>query len=233
MKKRGEDRKCFYHISDEPNETHLESYRAAKEAIADLLEGYTIMDALSNFEFFRSGLVKTPIPCNNHIEPFLEAKVPGLWTYYCCGQCVGVSNRLISMPSWRNRAIGMQMYRYGIVGFLQWGYNFYNNCYSVDPVEPYSDLSGEFWVPAGDTFSVYPGQNGEALESLRLVVFYEAIADMRAMKLCESLYGKEETDRVVRAAYGKEVKFSECPHSAEEMLRVRRAINEKIAEKCK
>lgn len=231
MKARGEDKKCYFHISDEPNEDHLESYKAGKEAVADLLVGYPIMDAISNFDFYNRGIVDMPIPASDRIGQFLDAQIEGLWTYYCCGQCVGVSNRLIAMPSWRNRAIGMQMYKYDIKGFLQWGYNFYNNRFSHDEIDPYSDLSGEYWVPAGDPFSVYPARDGTALESLRLVVFNEGITDMRAMKLCESLWGKEETVRVIEDAYGKKVTFDNCPHTSAEMLRIREAINRKIAEK--
>ena len=112
LKKSGNDKRCFFHISDEPQLEHLEFYKAAKAVVADLLEGYTIMDALSNYEFYDQGLVETPIPANNHIKPFIENKVENLWTYYCCGQCVKVSNRLIAMPAWRNRSIGMQMFKY-------------------------------------------------------------------------------------------------------------------------
>ena len=99
------------------------------------------MDALSDYDFWEKGIVSTPIPVNDHIKPFLDNKVPNLWTYYCCGQSIGVSNRLLAMPSWRNRSIGMQMYKYDIVGFLQWGFNFYNNQFSVNECEPYTDLS--------------------------------------------------------------------------------------------
>ena len=119
MKKNGNDKRCYYHISDEPQLEHLEFYKAAKSSVEDLLEGYVIMDALSNYDFFEQGIVKTPIPCNDHIKKFIDNGVPNLWTYYCCGQRVNVSNRLIAMPSWRNRSIGMQMYKYDIVGFLQ------------------------------------------------------------------------------------------------------------------
>ena len=181
MKKNGNDKRCFFHISDEPQLEHLEFYRAAKNSISDLLEGYVIMDALSDYDFWKMGIVDTPIPCNDHIGKFIENNVPNLWTYYCCGQRINVSNRLISMPSWRNRSIGMQMYKYDIVGFLQWGFNFYNNQFSVDECEPYTDVSGEHWVPAGDTFSVYPAPHGKVYESLRIVVFHDALQDMRAM----------------------------------------------------
>ena len=231
MKKNGNDKRCFYHISDEPQLEHLEYYKAAKAVVADILSDYTIMDALSNYEFFEQGLVKTPIPANNHIKPFIENKVENLWTYYCCGQCVKVSNRLIAMPAWRNRSIGMQMFKYDIVGFLQWGYNFYNNFYSVDQVNPYADSNGEYWVPAGDTYSVYPGADGDALESTRIVVFKDALQDISAMKLCAELYSKEEVVKAIEDILGEELTFDRCAYTSQEMLSIREKINAMIKAK--
>ena len=233
MKARGDDRRCLFHISDEPSGEQLEQYRRSKAVVADLLEGYTIMDALSNYDFYEQGVVTTPIPSNDHIEPFLAGGVPGLWTYYCCGQCLNVSNRLIAMPSWRNRSIGMQFYKYDIAGFLQWGYNFYNNMHSVDTVDPYSDASGEYWVPAGDAFSVYPAQDGTAYESLRLVVFHEALEDVRAMRLCESFYGKERVMAEIEQVFGRPITFSTCAVMSAEVLAVRARVDELIAEALK
>ncbi|MBQ9085232.1 MAG: DUF4091 domain-containing protein, partial [Clostridia bacterium] len=228
MKKNGNDKRCFFHISDEPQLEHLEFYKAAKASIADLLEGYPIMDALSHYEFYADGIVDLPIPVNDHIEPFIEHNVPNLWTYYCCGQSIGVSNRLIAMPSARNRSIGMQMFKYDIVGFLQWGYNFYNTQHSVSEVNPFLDVSGGHWVPAGDAFSVYPGLNGEALESLRILVFHDAIQDISAMKLCASLYSKEEVVKAIEEVLGTTLTFSVCAYEAKTMLAIRGRINEMI-----
>lgn len=228
MKARGDDKRCYFHISDEPNTEQLESYKAAKAVVADLLEGYPIMDALSNFEFFKQGIVPLPIPSNDHVEPFIEAGVPGLWTYYCCGQLSGVSNRMMAMPLWRTRSIGYQFYKYDIAGFLQWGYNFYNTCGSVDPINPFVDACGEYWVPAGDTYSVYPAQNGEAMESIRILSFYEALQDVRAMKLAESYYGKDAVVAALEEILG-EIKFSRCATDAATILSMREKINDMIA----
>lgn len=232
MKARGDDGRCYFHISDEPNTEQLESYKAAKAVVADILEGYPIMDALSNFEFFRQGIVPLPIPSNDHVEPFIEAGVPGLWTYYCCGQCVNVSNRLMAMPSWRNRSIGYQMYKYDIAGFLQWGYNFYNTCGSTDPINPFLDACGECWVPGGDTYSVYPGLDGTAWESLRILVFHDALQDIRAMKLAEQYYGKDAVIAAAEEILG-EIKFSKCATDADSILSMRQKINEMIAKAVK
>ena len=231
LKARGDDKRCFFHISDEPMPEHLENYKAAKAQIADLLEGYTIMDALSSFELYKTGAVDCPICCNDHITPFLEANVPGLWTYYCCGQWNGVSNRYYSMPGWRNRSIGMQMYKYNIAGFLHWGYNFYNNFLSCNPINPYVESAADLAFPAGDAYSVYPGPNATCLESTRIKVFYEALQDIKAMKLCERLYSHDEVVAAIEEVFGKELRFDTCTYDAETMLAIRDKVNMMIKAK--
>ena len=225
MKARGDDKRCYFHVSDEPNDEQLDSYRAAKAVVADLLDGYVIMDALSNFDYWKMGLVETPIPSNNHIAPFIEAQVPGLWTYYCCSQHKDVSNRFLGMPLWRTRCIGMQFYKYDIAGFLHWGYNHYSNRFSVNPINPYADVSGEFWVPAGDTHSVYPAQDGTALESIRFLSFFEALQDMRAMKLASRLCGKEAVVAAMEEVFGGEIRFDRCVKDSATMLGIRARVN--------
>lgn len=230
MKSRGIDRQCFFHISDEPRFEHIESYKAARASIIDLISDYPLMDAMSNYNFWELGLISTPIPSSNHIAPFIENGVPNLWTYYCCTQTTKVSNRFIAMPSWRNRSIGFQIYKYGIVGFLHWGYNFYENWHSVNSINPYLVQDGNGWVSPGDAYSVYPAQNGEALESLRIAVFYEALQDVKAMKLCESLCGKDAVVKAIDEAIDADVTFDTCAKSAEAILSLREKINALIEE---
>ncbi len=187
----GADKRCIFHISDEPALEHLEAYKAAKASIADLLEGYTIIDALSNFEFYKTGALTTPIPANDHITPFLDADIEGLWTYYCCGQTTDVSNQFVAMSMNRTRIIGAQMWKFGIAGFLQWGYNFWFSQGSVEEINPYYVTDGQYFVPAGDAYVVYPGPKGQPYTSLHLKAFVEAVTDNRLLKLAESLCGRE------------------------------------------
>ena len=225
LKSGGNDKRCFFHISDEPGLVHLENYKKAKSIVADLLKDYTIMDALSKYDFYETGVLDNPIPSNNHIKPFIDGGVKNLWTYYCVSQYRDVSNRYHSMPSCRNRSIGMQIYKYNVVGFLQWGYNFYNNQYSGDPVNPYYEQSCDFAFPAGDPFSVYPENDGTALESPRIVIFHEALQDIKAMKLAEKFTSHDEVVKTIENALGKEVEFDVCAKTSETMLRVREAVN--------
>lgn len=236
LKARGVDKRCVFHISDEPIGEVLEDYIKSKNSISDLLDGYVIMDALSDIDFYRRGVSNNPIPGTNHIEPFIEAYEEegktGLWAYYCCAQNINVSNRFFASPGARTRYIGTQFYRYRIGGFLHWGYNFYNNQGSYDAVNPIADSTGNYFVPSGDTYSVYPAQDGTALESMRILQFREGLDDMRALYLAESLVGREKVleiiEPIVRESTGDRILFSRCIDRASDMLRLRRAVDELI-----
>jgi hypothetical protein len=229
IKENGLADRCFFHISDEPGKDHLESYAKAGSIIMEHVKDFPVIDALSDYEFYKNGLVKNPIPANNHIEPFLENNVPNLWTYYCCGQYKKVSNRFIDMPSARNRIIGLQLYKFNIVGFLQWGHNFWYSHQSRYPIDPFRVADGGFWVPAGDAYSVYPGEDGP-IESIRLDVFYDALQDLRALNLLEQYIGKEETIKLLEKDMGKPLTFDEYPKDAQWLLNKREEINKKLKE---
>ena len=232
MKARGDDTRCYYHISDEPNLDVLEHYKKIKNSISDIISEYPIMDALSDFEFYKTGTLSHPIPVTTHIMPFVEAGIADLWAYYACNELIDYSNCYVSMPSWRTRSLGMQLFKYNIVGFLHWGYNYYNNRASGDTINPYLDLGGEDWVPAGDTFIVYPGQDGVPLESIRSITMDEVMQDIRAMKLAEQYTSHEEVVKAMEEALESEITFARCAHSADEMLRVREAVNNIIQKHC-
>ena len=226
MKRLGVDKQCLYHISDEPSLVHLENYKRAKAQINDIIADYVIMDALSDFEFYKTGALENPIPANNHIEPFIEAGVKNLWTYYCCGQTYKVSNRMVAMPSQRTRVIGAQFWKYNIAGFLQWGYNFYNDQGSTRSINPFAVTDGDYFVPAGDCFAVYPGENGVPMETLHMKAFTMALCDRRAMDLAEELAGREAVLALVESR--GEVTFSDYPHDEDYVDELREAVNELI-----
>ena len=230
MKARGDDKRCLFHISDEPHLEYIDHYTKIKNSIADVLEGYPIMDALSDYEFYKTGALPMPVPLTSKITPFIENGVPNLWTYYACWELVGYSNCYVAMPSWRTRSLGMQLFKYNIKGFLHWGYNYYNNRASGDAINPYLDLGGEDWVPAGDTFTVYPAEDGTPLESIRAITMDEVMQDIRAMKLAESLTSHEAVVKAMECALGREITFDRCAESASEMQSVRDAVNKIILE---
>lgn len=223
----------YFHISDEPREEHLESYRAAKESLGDLLEGFHTFDALSSYEFYQHGLVDKPIPGNNEIEEFLSHGLTEMWTYYCVGQFYEVSNRFMSMPSLRNRIYGLQLYKYQIIGVLHWGFNFYNSQFSFERINPYevTDAGGSF--PSGDAFLVYPGKMGEPEESIRGMVHAQVFADLRACELLESLTSREYVLECIESELAEPLTFKCFPKSDMYLLQLRNRINREIAKRMK
>lgn len=224
------EERSYFHVSDEPSIKDIDSYSKASEIIQQYVGRFPVIDALSDYEFYEKGLVKRPVPANNHIEPFLANNVPDLWTYYCCGQYKDVSNRFFSMPSVRNRIIGIQLYKFQIKGFLHWGYNFWYSQNSLKEIDPYKVTDAELSFPSGDAFLVYPGEDGP-VESIRLEVFYEALQDLRALNLLESLIGREQVIELLEEGLPHPITFAKYPHDLEWLLAIRQKINMRIVGK--
>ena len=228
-----EKKDMMFHVSDEPHGDHLEHYREVKGIVEPLLPGCILRDALSDFNFYQQGVVEHPVVASNRIEPFLEAEVPGLWAYYCCGQCVDVSNRFLAMPNNRTRIMGVQMWKHNIEGFLQWGYNFWYKQLSKGVIDPFKVADagalpdGTCGFPAGDAFSVYPGENGP-LCSMRQKVFAMGLYDLRALQLLESRIGYEKTLEFL--GEGEDMTFAQYPRYAEYLPALRERVNKKLAE---
>ncbi len=220
--------RCWFHVSDEPSLHQIASYRKAAKLLKALFHDVHTFDALSDFEFYKKGLIKTPVPSNNHAAPFI-GKTDRFWMYYCCGQHKdNVSNRFFAMPSLRNRIIGFQLYTYNAEGFLQWGHNFWYSQYSRSEIDPFkvSDAGGVF--PAGDAFVVYPGKDGAPMNSLRFEVFYEGLCDMRALQLLEALTSRHYALEVLNRGLDAYISLTEYPHSVEWLLNKRAEINTEI-----
>lgn len=220
----------YFHISDEPDgEEAKKNYLAAKKLVKSLLPGYKIIDAVSDVEYYKDGVAEIPVSANDHIKPFLDEDIPERWTYYCTAQGKGVSNQFIAMPSHRNRVIADQLFKYDIKGFLHWGFNFYYSQYSQYKINPYviTDADGAF--QSGDAFCVYPYKEG-VVQSLRAVVFENALSDLRAMELLTSKVGRDRIVQFLEEEAGMSIEFDKYPRSAEYILRRRELINRKVKE---
>ncbi len=225
LEKKGVYGHCFFHVSDEPSEKHTEQYRSCREIVAAHIDPHLMMDALSDYVFYEKGLVSQPVASNDHIDPFLTHQVDHLWTYYCCAQGTDVANRFMAMPSYRNRILGWQLYKYNIEGFLQWGFNFWFGAKSKRVLDPYKLYEGNDIFPAGDPYLVYPlNEWGEVVPSLRLFVFAEGLQDLRALELLETLTGRENVLALLADIEG----FRQYPRRAEYILSLRQRVNEMI-----
>lgn len=217
----------YFHISDEPGLHTIDTYKIASDIMRPLIGKSKTFDALSKYEFYENGLVECPVTSVAHVHDFLEHDIPNQWTYYCCGPQKTFTNSIMAMPSFRNRIIGFQMYRYDIKGFLHWGLNFYNSAHSRYQINPYVTTSSDGAFPSGDPFILYPGQN-TVFGCIRGQVFYEALQDMRICLALEALIGRDAVVQMIDNAAGYTLRFDTYPQNAQFIEDLRAAMVEKI-----
>jgi hypothetical protein len=170
--------RSFFHISDEPHgDEHLANYRKARAMVGELAPWMKVMDALSDIRFAREGLVDIPVPSISTTRQFAEEGIPS-WTYFCCGPRGRYLNRLLDTPLAKLRMAGWLFYRFGCLGFLHWGYNYWYKSQTQQMIDPFTVTDGLAWPgwAYGDTFQVYPGECGP-IDSIRWEVFAESLQD--------------------------------------------------------
>lgn len=234
LKKLGIFNKSYFHVSDEPASDMKDDYSICSKFLRKYIPSDRIFDALSDISFYHEGLISCPVVSLDHIHTFIEAKVPTLWGYYCCGQD-RTSNRFLALPAGQNRMLGLQLYKFNIKGFLQWGFNFYNSHLSLEQIDPYASSTAGGWVPGGDPYVVYPGADGNAVISIRLEVFREALQDMRALEALESKFaakvGKRKAHKAVIEALGLEdMTFLKFNNDGKYLVELREKINRLLVE---
>ncbi len=226
--------KCYFHVSDEPEEKDLENYGKAVGFMRGLLGEYPTCDAMSNVKFLDQGLTRIPIPLTNRAGDFQNREVAERWVYYCGNSQDGVPNRQFGQPSWRNRVLGILLYWLRMDGFLNWGYNYWFSRQSYDQgLNPWQNTcAGGHWC-GGGSFVVYPGHDGHPVSSIHYEVFADALQDLRALELLESLVGREATMDVIRKTlpdcFG-DLAMTHYPHEREWVFKVRDAVDTAIAE---
>lgn len=232
LKRKGIYERCFFHISDEPyGSEHVEAYSYGKSVLAPILGEDRMMDALSNVEYYEKGLVKNPVVSILHMEEFLEKDIENRWGYYCCAEWQDVSNRFLAMPSYRNRIIGLQIYKFNLCGFLHWGFNFYNSQVSRYLINPYMTSSADKAFPSGDAFTVYPMKDGP-VPSLRGFIFKEALQDVDICKTLEKYIGREAVIKLIDDEAGFDITFKKYPRNAEFLPNLMEKMKKIIAEHC-
>ncbi len=171
----------YFHLSDEPSGgEHLVNYKRARQILkeqAPWMQG-KVMDALSDIEYGRQGLTDIPIPVVSSAQAYIDENIPH-WVYYCCGPQGRWLNRFMDTPLAKIRMSGMLFYHLKARGFLHWGFNYWHKLEREELADPFCDASADDWpaIPYGDPFMIYPGPNGEPLDSIRWEVFAESLQD--------------------------------------------------------
>lgn len=172
------DSRSFFHLSDEPHgEEHAANYRKARAMLAQVAPWMKVIDALSELRQGPEALTDMPVPSISVTKSFVDAGVP-CWTYFCCGPRGRYLNRLLDTPLAKIRMSGWLFRRFGVLGFLHWGYNYWYESQTRTLIDPYCESSGLRWPgwAYGDTFQVYPGAEGP-VDSIRWEVFSASLGD--------------------------------------------------------
>ena len=220
---------CFFHISDEPYDGHLEAYQFGRDVLAPIVGEERMMDAMSRVEYYDRGLTKLPVVSINHMPDFLSRDIENRWGYYCCSQWDKVSNNFLAMPGYRNRIIGLQIYKFNLVGFLNWGFNYYNSQVSRYLINPYMTSSADKAFPSGDAFRVYPMEKGP-VSSMRAIIFKEALQDVDVCKTLEKYIGKEAVIKMIDEEAGMNVTFFDYPRNSDYIPSLMNKMKEMIAD---
>ncbi len=197
--------RLIQHVGDEPHDKCSAQYRCISGIVRQCLPGVPIIDAIETPHIF--GAVDIAVPKNYQYEDSTEgyealrACGTELWYYTCCLPGSKYLNRLLDKPLVEVRYLHWGNFKYGLTGFLHWGFNYWRG--GVSPFEQTveADRSKPNRLPAGDTHIVYPG-NGEPYSSMRLENHRFGVQDYELLTMLsgkDSEKAKELTARLVRS----------------------------------
>lgn len=213
---------CYFHIFDEPQEKDLEKYSSLRKRVKSLIGDLPVIDALSDERY--AEMVDIPVSDISCVKHFL-GKCENYGIYYFCGTSKNAPNRFIVHPALRTRMLGYIAYKLGVKGFLHWGFNFWKTELSRKNINPFlvNDAGGAF--PAGDAFTVYPGDNAP-LDSIRNEILSDCWCDYKALLLAEKKVGRNGVLAVLDKYGVKNV--NEYSLNNEDYLSIRQEIIEII-----
>lgn len=223
--------KCIFHNSDEPNGEAVAAYKKCLALLEKHLnpEEFPVFDALSDARYVKEGISRRPIPQTDYFDSFKELDLDARWCYYCCNWAKDVPNRFFGMPSSRNRVLGVLLYACGAEGFLHWGHNFWFSQFSLDQeLNPWHSTTAGYGFFGGDSFHVYPGNDGRPVDSIHYEVFSEAMQDYQACQLLEALAGRDAVMEILQEGLERPLKMTDYPHEAEWLSQVTGRILDSI-----
>lgn len=175
LKEKGWVDKIVQHVGDEPVSANVESYKKAAALVRKYAPELPIMEANLSHEL--AGSIDIWVPVLNHLPEnydfLMERKKAGdkVWFYTCLQPTGNFANRFLEQPLIKTRLLHWINYRYGLTGYLHWGYNFWRTY----PLENAADPGS---LPAGDPNIVYPDPNSNGiLGSIRWEAMRDGIED--------------------------------------------------------
>lgn len=162
------------HLADEPIPMNIATYRVMADLVRKYAPELHVIEACHAKDL--TGAIQVWVPQLNFLHDdfghYRERQQAGdeLWFYTCLGPQEEYANRFLEQPLIKTRLLHWINFRYGVTGYLHWGYNYWSSD-AFRQVSVYAE-GGALILPAGDSWIVYPGKDGP-LDSIR----YEAMRD--------------------------------------------------------
>ncbi len=178
LQERGWLDKTVFHIADEPSNHNIMTWREASDFVHRYGPRLRRMDAIET----PHGLdrLEVWVPKLDHYATWQEAygdaqrRGNEMW-FYTVGifQAGTYMNKTADVPLMQSRTLHWLNYRFGLTGYLHWGFNMWTN----DPFEAPGQHCGDGW-------HVYPTKGG-LLDSLRWEQMRNGIQDYEYFRLLE------------------------------------------------
>jgi hypothetical protein len=178
LREKGWLEKTLFHIADEPSDHNIMAFREAADFVHRCAPELRRLDAIETTHC--RGCLEVWIPKLDHLatweSEFEEARRQGneLW-FYTVGIFQGGSlpNKTVDVPLVESRLLHWLNYRYGLTGYLHWGFN----SWTGDPWGAPGQHNGDGW-------HVYPAKGG-LLNSLRWEQMRAGLQDYECLWLLE------------------------------------------------
>ncbi|GGI45079.1 hypothetical protein GCM10008018_10300 [Paenibacillus marchantiophytorum] len=221
------------HVADEPIQESASDFRILSSIVRKFMPGVKLIEAMIYPHI--EGSIDIWVPTNEgfdkHQEHFEHLKQLGetIWFYTCWNPGGHYLNRFLDLALLKTRYLHWGNYKYGLQGYLHWGFNMY-----LDDQNPF-ELTCPFLapgvhakrVPAGDTHIVYPGSDGPLL-SMRLEAMRAGVEDYELFQLLAEV-NKPLADEIVQACM---TSFTEVNTDTVNFEDVYRRLLEAISANC-
>jgi len=217
---------CYMqHLADEPITKNIDTYRAMAELARKYGPELRIVEACHTKDL--TGAMDVWVPQLNYlhkdIKHYQARQRAGdeVWFYTCVFPQGEYANRFIEQPLIKTRLLHWINYRYGVTGYLHWGYNHWTaDSPFTHTTRPHG---GPEYLPAGDPWIVYPGKDGP-LDSIRHEAMRDGIADHELL----SLLGERDPAAAKRLASKHILDFDRYDTDVKTFRATRREILERL-----
>jgi hypothetical protein len=176
---------CYLqHLADEPIASNIASYKAMAGLARKYAPELRVVEACHTKDLV--GAIDVWVPQLNFLHQdfahYQQRQRAGdeIWFYTCVFPQGEYANRFIEQPLIKTRLLHWINFRYGVTGYLHWGYNQWTQD------SPFTHTTrahgGPPYLPAGDPWIVYPGKDGP-LDSIRFEAMRDGIGDYELLCL--------------------------------------------------